>query len=363
MSAVWGDSASRDRAAQARAAPQRAAAGDVPCVSVVIPTCGRPELLARCVQAVMAQRLPGGPFEVIVVDDGHSEATRTLVKALAGEANEASEAADGVRNAPALRYLRPRHGRGPAVARNTGWQAARGDIVAFTDDDTVPLAGWLAEGVRALQAGDCAAVAGRVQVPPREEPPTDHERMTRGLEATEFVTANAFVKRAALFQVQGFDERFTRAWREDSDLHFRLQDQAGPVGRCEAAVVVHPVRPERWGVSLRQQKNAFFEALLYAKHPQRYRSGAGLPTPWDYYAIVALALLAMGLFIADVMGSAFISAVFALALVLRFAARRLKHTSRRPEHVAEMLLSSALIPFLSVYWRLRGAVHFRVWFL
>ena len=187
--------------------------------------------------------------------------------------------------------------------------------------------------------------------------------MTRGLEGTEFVTANAFVQRAALAQVEGFDERFTRAWREDSDLHFRLLDQAGPVGRCESAVVVHPVRPERWGVSLRQQKNAFFEALLYAKHPRRYRTGAGLATPWDYYAIVALALLAVGLYGADVIGSAVISAVFALALVLRFAARRLRHTSRSPQHVAEMLVSSAVIPFLSVYWRLRGAVHFRVWFL
>ena len=364
MSTVWDGATDHNReATRASTAREPAASTDLPCVSVVIPTCGRPELLARCVQAVMAQRLPAGQFEIVVVDDGHSEATRVLVKALANEAAEATEAAEGVRHTPALRYLRPRKGRGPAVARNTGWQAARGDIVAFTDDDTVPMAGWLAEGLRALQGGPCAAVAGRVQVPPREEPPTDHERMTRGLEATEFVTANAFVRRAALFQVQGFDERFTRAWREDSDLHFRLQDLAGPVGRCEDAVVVHPVRPERWGVSLRQQKNAFFEALLYAKHPQRYRSGAGLPTPWHYYAIVVLALLALGLFVADVMGSALISAVFALALVLRFAARRLRHTSRRPEHVAEMLLSSAVIPFLSVYWRLRGALHFRVWFL
>ena len=39
--------------------------------------------------------------------------------------------------------------------------------------------------------------------------------------------------------------------------------------------------------------------------------------------------------------------------------RRLRRTSRAPAHVVEMIVTSALIPFLSVYWRLRGALHFR----
>ncbi len=334
----------------------------VPPVSVVIPTCGRPELLARCLHAVLAQQVQHGPhgqqphdeagFEIVVVDDGHSDATQRLVQALASDT-------PGI----ALRYLRPAQGRGPAVARNTGWRAARGDIVAFTDDDTIPMAGWLARGVAALQRSACSALAGRVVVPPLDQPPTDHERMTQGLERTEFVTANAFVRRSALQQVGGFDERFTRAWREDSDLQFRLHAHAGPVGRVEDAVVVHPVRPERWGVSLRQQKNAFFEALLYAKHPQRYRAGAGLPTPWRYYAIVLLSVLCAVLLLADVIGSAVVSGTIALGLVLHFAWRRLRGTARTPRHVAEMLCTSALIPFLSVYWRLRGAWHFKVWFL
>ena len=43
--------------------------------------------------------------------------------------------------------------------------------------------------------------------------------------------------------------------------------------------------------------------------------------------------------------------------------RRLRHTSHRAEHVAEMLATSAVIPFLSVYWRLRGALRWRVLFL
>ena len=71
-----------------------------PTVSVVIPTFHRPALLARCLAAVLAQRAPAGGFEVIVVDDGHDDATRRQVEALAAAS----------RAPAALRYLRPARG-------------------------------------------------------------------------------------------------------------------------------------------------------------------------------------------------------------------------------------------------------------
>ena len=327
-------------------------------ISVVIPTYRRPDLLCRCLSAVFAQRLERGAFEVIVVDDGHTADTQAVVEAFQMQPD-----------APSLRLIRPRRGRGPAVARNAGWRAAYGKVIAFTDDDTVPDPDWLANGERALVPG-LVALCGRVAVPParprRDDAPyrpTDHELMTRGLESAEFVTANAFVRRSALLTVGGFDERFQRAWREDSDLQFRLMRDAGPVGRSEAPVVLHPVRPERWGVCLRQQKNVFFDALLYKKHPRLYRERILPSPPWAYYGIVALTLAAPPLWAAGIGGSAVVSLLLALGGVLRLAGRRLRHTARTPEHVVEMVLTSALIPFLSVYWRLRGAIHFRVLFL
>ena len=187
--------------------------------------------------------------------------------------------------------------------------------------------------------------------------------MTRGLESAEFVTANAFVRRSALLTVGGFDERFQRAWREDSDLQFRLMRDAGPVARSEAPVVLHPVRPERWGVCLRQQRNVFFDALLYKKHPQLYRERILRRPPWNYYGIVALTLAAPLLGVLDVPGSAAVSLLLALIGVGHLAVQRLRRTAHTPAHVLEMVLTSALIPFLSVYWRLRGAIHFRVFYL
>jgi glycosyltransferase involved in cell wall biosynthesis len=319
-------------------------------VSVVVPTYRRPELLSRCLDALLAQTLPPEAYEIVVVDDGHQGATREIVQALAQRPA-----------APALHCLWPASGRGPAVARNTGWRSARAPLVAFTDDDTVPAPGWLAAGVAAMRAHpDWIALAGRVVVPlhhPRR--PRDHERMTQGLETAEFVTANAFVRRTALMHVGGFDERFTAAWREDADLQFRLMD-VGVIGRADAARVVHPVRAERWGVSLRQQRNVYFDALLFGKHRRRYRERIRRVPPWDYYAVV-LATIAALLFAATAQASAAgAAAAVAALLVLRLAWRRLRGADHSPGHVGEMLATSTLIPYLSVYWRLRGALHFRV---
>ncbi|MGM9512873.1 glycosyltransferase family 2 protein [Roseateles sp. DB2] len=322
-------------------------------VSVVLPTYRRVALLGRCLHALMRQDLPSACYEVLVVDDGQEEAAQLLVQQLAV-----------LPGAPALRYLRPEQGRGPAAARNCGWRAARAPLVAFTDDDTVADPQWLRQGLQGMRA-PWLALAGQVRVPALYEPgrrPTDHELMTQGLEHAEFVTANAFVWRAALILVGGFDERFQRPWREDTDLQFRLE-ALGPVGRCDAALVWHPVRPERWGVALRQQRNVFFDALLYRKHPRLYRVRLRRRPPWDYYLIVLLSLLVLVLFLGGWPAQALLCGAAALALVLALAWRRLRPTARHPAHVCEVLLTSALIPFLSVYWRLRGALHFRVFFL
>ncbi len=326
-----------------------------PSISVVIPTFRRPALLLRCLRAIRVQRLPAGEwFEVLVVDDGHCEQTSDCVTAL-------------TQHWPALRYLRPlttRPGCGPAIARNHGWHAARAPFIAFTDDDTVPEPGWLSAGLRELRdRPELSALAGRVVVPLPQRRPSDHEKMTLGLQHASFVTANAFVRRDALEQLHGFDEHFQRAWREDSDLQFRLERDIGPVGRSDHAVVLHPVRPERWGVSLRQQRNVFFDALLYRKHRRRYRAEVRAVPPWDYYAIVALVPVACLLMLFGQRAAALTAAAVALGLILAFTVRRLRDTALTPAHMLEMLATSALIPFLSVYWRLRGALHFKVWFV
>lgn len=318
-------------------------------VSVVIPTCRRPDLLQRCLDPLLKQTLDKSRYEIVVVDDGQTEDTRALVERLAAQ----------TQGFPLLRYLRPEGTRGPAAARNRGWRASIGEVVAFTDDDTIPDRDWLRQGLSAMGA-TAPAVRGAVKVPVNG-PPTDHAKMTQGLEAAEFVTANCFVRRAALNRVDGFDERFLRAWREDSDLHFKLLEAYGDVPKAPLAVVQHPVREAPFGISLKQQANMMFDALLFKKHPELYKRKVGrLRAPPSYYAIVLGTVAALVAALTGHVGSMLALLAIVLALILRLTARRLHGTAHTPRHVAEMLLTSAAIPFLSLYWRIAGGLRFRV---
>lgn len=318
-------------------------------ISVVIPTCRRPDLLQRCLDPLLKQTLEKSRYEIVVVDDGQTDDTRALVERLAAQ----------TQGLPLLRYLRPEGTRGPAAARNRGWRASLGEVVAFTDDDTIPDRDWLRQGLLAM-GPDAPAVRGAVRVPV-DGVRTDHAKMTQGLETAEFVTANCFVRRSALKRVGGFDERFLRAWREDSDLHFKLLDAYGDVPRAALAVVQHPVREAPFGISIKQQANMMFDALLFKKHPDLYKRKIGrLRAPPSYYVIVLCTFAALFAATTGHVGSTLALLAIVLALILRLAARRLSDTAHTPRHVAEMLLTSAAIPFLSLYWRIAGGLRFRV---
>jgi glycosyltransferase involved in cell wall biosynthesis len=325
-----------------------------PQISVVIATHERPDLLFRCVDAILVQTLPPAQFEIVIVDDGSSRASRERL--LAEVAARRTR-----RRAPTLRFLWLPDNRGPAAARNCGILAARGGVIAFTDDDTMPLPDWLECGLDAIRQG-ADAVAGAIDVP-LPAVPTDYERDAAGLSNAGFVTANCFVRRDLLCAIGGFDERFRYAWREDTDLCFRLRASGAIVRASHAARVVHPVRPAGWGVSLRQQRKVMFDALLYKKFPQGYRRYVRARPPWDYYAAVGAGLCAVVNAVAGFVPLATTSFIVWLAISLAFASRRLADTSHAPRHVAEMIVTSLLIPWLSVYWRTRGALHFRVPFV
>lgn len=323
-----------------------------PRISVVVPTFHNRKLLRRCLDALLAQRIDPDAFEIIVVDDGREDAVRDMVLGIAEWIS-----------APQVRYLRPLHGRGTATSRNRGWRAAKGALIAFTDDDTVPDSDWLRAGAAAFESNrHWVALSGRV-VPLVDPTRSGTERSADRADSAEFAASNAFVWRTALEALGGFDERFTLAWREDSDLQFGLLARGGSVGHCPDARVKHAERDERWVGSLRQQRNSYFDALLYKKYPRLYRERIGRIPPWDYYLIVAF-VAAVPIFLAvDSDRVAESCAVVAVALVLRLAWQRLRRTDRSLRRLLEMLATSAVIPFLSVYWRVRGALRFRVLFL
>jgi GT2 family glycosyltransferase len=321
-------------------------------VSVVVPTCGRPQLLNRCVASLVLQGFDPERFEIIIVDDRPGEDTRQVGARWA-------EHTEG--GGPRVTYIPSFGPHGPAAARNIGWRAARGGIIAFTDDDTIAGSDWLENGLRAFD-DHVHAVWGRI-VMPLSGTPTDYQLDAKGLETAVFVTANCFVRRHVLEQVGGFDERFRYAWREDSDLYFRLLDYPANIVHAPKAVVTHPIRPAGWGVSLSQLKKIQFDALLYKKHPGRYREKVRAKPRWDFYFTVAALVACLAGIITGATAVAMISGVAWLFMTSRFCLQRLKKTSRAPAHVAEMIVTSILIPPMAVYWRAVGALKFRVGFL
>lgn len=183
-------------------------------VSVVVPTRDRPELLAGCLAALRPQLLPDD--ELVVVD---------------------SAGRRPVEGADVLRLAIP----GASRARNAGWRAARGDVVAFLDDDVRVAPGWRAALPEALDGVDFAC--GRVAVPPAQEGVERPVAVTPALPETMLdprstqvlgVSANLVVRRDVLDGVGGFDDRLgPGTWlaaAEDVELLDRLL-AAGHRGR------------------------------------------------------------------------------------------------------------------------------------
>jgi glycosyltransferase involved in cell wall biosynthesis len=319
-------------------------------VSIVVPTYQRPGLLVNCLQALLLQKFDKWLYEIIVVSDGPDEQTKHVVDNWAGY------------EYPQMRYLPLPVKKGPAAARNYGWLNARGQIIAFTDDDCTPDPYWLSELVKHLKPNQDVALTGKTIVPIGKKP-TDFEQNTAHLQTADFITANCACTKNALIKAGGFDEQFSMAWREDSDLEFKLINNSIPIQKVETAIVVHPVRKSAWGVSIKDQKKTMFNALLYKKHPRLYAEKIKQRTPVLYYCIIAAFMMMIIGILTKQSSIATVGTAGWLGLTGYFIFKRLYKKNLSLNHVSEMVFTSFIIPFASVYWQWYGAIKYRVLFI
>ena len=215
-------------------------------LSVVVATRRRPELLRRCVDALLDQDTDV-PYEVVLVNDDDQPLA-------------------AVSTDPRVRCIDGR-GRGAASARNLGVVAARGALVAFTDDDTMPVRGWLRALVRASDAApEAAGFEGPVFVGPFD--PLYFHAPIAG--PGTCCGANVAYRRSTLDRTGGFDERFTGWMPEDIDLGLRAQ-RVGPVEYVSEMVVEHPPRPVGFRELVLQSRTVEGQWLLFRKHPSLSR--------------------------------------------------------------------------------------------
>lgn len=213
-------------------------------LTVLICTRNRPDLLRRCLDALLAGR--AAPAEVVVVDQSDGDATRTVVEAVAS-------------TAPArVRYVRS-PGGGMAAGQNLGFAAVTTGVVLVTDDDAVPAADWVAvAAARFAEDPALALLTGRVVALGPDEPdrlPVSTRTSTVPLVLDETTapwdvgSGNNFgVRTDALRAVGGNDERLGPGAPErgaaDMDLFRRLL-RSGARGAYEPALLVEHERASR----------------------------------------------------------------------------------------------------------------------
>lgn len=316
-------------------------AGSTACIfDLVIPTLGRPSL--RTLLEALAEGDGPRPARILVVDDRPDEGPPLSV----GQGVE---------------VLAGGGGAGPAAARNVGWRASSAPWVVFVDDDVVPTSSWLDDLAADLADAPpgVVAVQGRVTVPlPEGRPPTDWERNVTGLETARWVTADMAVRRPALVEVGGFDERFPRAYREDVDLALRLEAAGGEL-RMGRRGVLHPVRPASWWISVKLQAGNRDDAFMDARHGPAWRALAPRGRRRRHLATTAAAVVAVaGLGLRRPAVAAAGTAAW-LAGTADLAWARIAPGPRNPREVAAMVATSAALPPVATWHWLAGLAERR----
>lgn len=212
-----------------------------PPISVVICTRDRPETIARAVRSVASQ--PYDNFDVLVVDQSHSNETQQIVQAL-------------VPDYPRVRYLHLSEA-GLSRAYNTGMRHSRGEILAFTDDDCVAPATWLATIAQAFAAEpDVQLIYGQVLLPEELRavenvdgvtpmlPIRQRRRLSRHDGFEVFGMGANFAARRTIFdQIGGFDEVLGGGGplksSQDFDFAYRVFHHGGTILLEPDVVVYH----------------------------------------------------------------------------------------------------------------------------
>ena len=237
-----------------------------PRISVIVCTYNGARTLAECLYGLHKLNYPN--FEVIVVNDGSTD-------------NSAAIATEfGVR-------VISTDNRGLSSARNTGCEAATGEIVAYIDDDAYPDPDWLtylAASFSRARSPMPAAVGGPNIPPPTDGPSAQCVARAPGgpshvllsdVVAEHIPGCNMAFRKSCLQAIGGFDPQF-RVAGDDVDVCWRLQKQGWTIGFSPAAVVWHH-RRNSVRTYLRQQCGyGKAEALLERKWPEKYNAAGHL---------------------------------------------------------------------------------------
>jgi glycosyltransferase involved in cell wall biosynthesis len=236
-------------------------APDLPTISVVVCSYNGSKTIEQCLQGLM--RVDYKNHEVIVIDDGSTDSTASIASKYP------------------VRLIRTPN-RGLSAARNRGMEEARGDIIAYIDDDAYPDSNWLHYLGVAFQQSEFDCIGGP-NLPPVEDgfmaqcvahaPGGPIHVLLSDVEAEHVPGCNLAIRKSAMMAIGGFDPQF-RVAGDDVDLCWRLQHAGYKIGYHPGAFVWHHRRNSASAYFRQQRGYGKAEVLLAKKWPQKY-NGAG----------------------------------------------------------------------------------------
>jgi GT2 family glycosyltransferase/exo-beta-1,3-glucanase (GH17 family) len=237
---------------------------DWPSISVVVCTYNGSRTIRDCMEGL--QRLEYPNFEVIVVNDGSKDNTLEIIKDYG------------------FRIITTEN-KGLSSARNTGMNAAKGEIVAYIDDDAIPDPHWLTYLAATFLTTNHVGVGGPNLPPPGDGPIADCVANSPGgpihvlltdTEAEHIPGCNMAFRREALQAIGGFDTQF-RIAGDDVDVCWRLQQRGWTLGFSPAAMVWHHRRNSVKAYWKQQLNYGKAEADLEKKWPEKYNAAGHVP--------------------------------------------------------------------------------------
>ena len=235
--------------------------GDWPRVSVLICARNAAETIDECLHSVAALDYPD--YEVIVVNDGSTDATGEIARRHAG-----------------VTVIDTPHG-GLSAARNAALVRADGEIVAYTDADVCVDPAWLIYLVQPFLRSNVAG-AGGPNVVPEDDPwmaqcvarsPGSPTHVLLDDRSAEHVPGcNMAFRRGALLVIGGFDVAYHAAG-DDVDVCWRLQARGQQIGFAPSALVWHRHRRTVRGYWRQQVGYGEAETQLMDNHPERFLNG------------------------------------------------------------------------------------------
>jgi GT2 family glycosyltransferase len=233
----------------------------LPMASIVICSYNGASTVESCLRSMEKLRYPSD-YEVIFVDDGSTDSTQQILKKF-----------------PSVRNIRQKN-MGLSYARNVGMEAAKGEIVLYTDSDCEADEDWLYYVALALSRGGYVGMGGPNLIPDEGSWVADCVGLSPGgpthvmiddREAEHVPGCNMAFLKWALKQVNGFDPQFRKAG-DDVDVIWRLQDLGYSIGFAPSAQVWH-YRRNTVKAYLKQQRGyGEAEAMLKFKHPDHFNA-------------------------------------------------------------------------------------------